>query len=673
MIDYYAQTPISIYTYFSSRIMADQVGFVVIVLALVTLMFLLPSASAKPKLCPCVINVTTATADCHYKYDFRQLKEIPNCVPNTTRELIFHGNNLTYRRGQLQRFALLTYLDLSQNLKFTPGCDSFDGLMRLKSLNLSSTNLEHLKSCVSSKLNNLETLRLSESRMRYIDVDFFENLNRLNVLDLADNSLSEISNNIFTGLPNLKHLDLGYNFDIVFNIHSFFGLSKLESLLLDFGMVPNATSFPISIFRPLTQIEEISLLGLCSTLYGYYNCEAIDQRLRVISTLKILTVDNFVINLLGQGFASLTHLKELNFGTFIDLPSSCNVTSLSNKTFQSLRNLPISKLTIKWCQINQIMPFTFSMFRNLTYLDLFNIKVGQVSRDEEIEIGLQQSNIQHLRLRLQDQIGLAPFPLLSGLVSSQLQTLDIDSSPVYWIRWAFFQELPVSLQHLHLTNNQIIIVCFCDLFRLENLKVLDLSHQDNRMDLKQDHILCRLPKNETEHVNDVASNHSEANVMAKTIDCSVCQKLPVSLRTIDISHSKLLCDVVKVLCDPSNKLKYLDISYQSNKDCFETFWKVTKNLLSLEHLNAAKSALKIIPSYAFSQLSRLKNLTLHHNYIAIADFDLQTQFLEYLDLSYNNILYLSQKLTDQLNSIAKQSNLVIFLEGNQLICDCERM
>ena len=518
---------------FSFRIMADQVGFVVIVLALVTLMFLLSSASAKPKLCPCVINVTTATADCHYKYDFRLLKEIPNCVPNTTRELIFHGNNLTYRPGQLQRFTFLTYLDLSQNLKFAPGCDSFDGLMRLKTLNLSSTNLEHLKPCVSSKLNNLETLRLSCSRMRYLSGEFFGNLNSLSVLDLADNSLSEISNNIFTSLPNLKHLDLGYNFELVLNIHSFFGLSKLESLLLDFGMVPNATSFPISLLRPLTQIEEISLQGLCSTLYEYYNCEAIDQRLRVISTLKILTVDNFVINLLGQGFAFLTRLKELNFGTFIDsVLSSCNVTSLSNKTFQSLRNLPISKLTINWCQINQIIPFTFSMFKNLTYLDLFNIKVGQISRDEEMEISLQQSLIQHLRLRLQNQIGLVPLPILSGLVSSQLQTLDIDSSPVYWVRWTFFQGLPVSLKHLHLTNNHIITVCFCDLFRLKHLNVLDLSHQDKRMDLQQDNSLSRLPNNETEHVNDVALNHSEANVTAKTIDCSVARSFPFLLELL---------------------------------------------------------------------------------------------------------------------------------------------
>ena len=53
--------------------------------------------------------------------------------------------------------------------------------------------------------------------------------------------------------------------------------------------------------------------------------------------------------------------------------------------------------------------------------------------------------------------------------------------------------MPVSLKHLHLTNNQSIIVCFCDLFRLKNLIVLNLSHQDDRMDLQYDKKSCGLP------------------------------------------------------------------------------------------------------------------------------------------------------------------------------------
>ena len=159
--------------------------------------------------------------------------------------------------------------------------------------------------------------------------------------------------------------------------------------------------------------------------------------------------------------------------------------------------------------------------------------------------------------------------------------------------------------------------------------------------------------------------------LQNSTDCFVCQKLLLSLSTIDISHSALLCDLVKIFCDSSISLKYLDISYQRKPDCFGRFWKVTKNLLKLEHFNSAGSGLKTIPIDAFSQLRHLKNLTLHHNYLAIAEFELQTHFLEYLDLSNNNILFLSKKLTEQLDKIAEHSKLVINLTGNQLVCDCE--
>ena len=348
--------------------MVVQIGFAVFVLASVIFQF--PKASATPNQCPCVFNITTGTADCQYKYVFRKLEKIPNCVPNTTRTLIFRNNDLTYQPGQLQRFKFLTCLDLSLNYKFSPKCDSFDGLARLKLLDLSYTNLEHFKPCLSAKLNTLETLRMSGSKMRHLTADFFGALNNLTFLDISDNALPEISNNIFTSLKNLKHLNLGYNVGLVLNVHSFLGLSNLRSLKLDFSTMPNGTSFPISVFRPLEQIVEINLAAVCSSLDKYYNCEAIDQRLRAIPTLKMLTLDNFVINSLGLGFATLTHLKELSFGTYLQTSlSTCNISTLSNKTFQSLRNSPIRKITIAWCKITQIQPFTFFMFRNLTYLE----------------------------------------------------------------------------------------------------------------------------------------------------------------------------------------------------------------------------------------------------------------------------------------------------------------
>ena len=68
-----------------------------------------------------------------------------------------------------------------------------------------------------------------------------------------------ISYNMFVSLPNIKHSDLGHNHGLVLNKHSFFGLYKLESLLLNDRLVRNATSFPFSLFRPLSRIIERNL------------------------------------------------------------------------------------------------------------------------------------------------------------------------------------------------------------------------------------------------------------------------------------------------------------------------------------------------------------------------------------------------------------------------------
>ena len=227
---------------------------------------------------------------------------------------------------------------------------------------------------------------------------------------------------------------------------------------------------------------------------------------------------------------------------------------------------------------------------------------------------------------------------------------------------------------MHLSNNQIIIVCFCDLYRLEHLEILDLSHQGGQRDLQQDVKFSPKPMIQTEHtIVNTTSNRAEANSCFNSKDCSVCQKIPMSLITIKISHSKLLCELVTVFVILPVCLNiwiyHIRVSVQIPLKYLEN----DQNISKLKYLNVASSSLKSILNTAFSLLGFLRNLALQYTYIGIADFDLQTQYLEYLDLSYNNILYLSKHLTETSDSIARHSQLVIKLKGNQLICDCERL
>ena len=639
--------------------MAGQIGFLIVVLGFGMFFIDIVRMSSTPELCPCAVNLNTSIADCHD----RRLKEIPSCVPNTTKGLIFRNNDLTFQPGQLQRFTFLTDLDLSINGEFSPRCDSFDGLTQLKILDLSATNFTHLQTCVFSDLFNLEKLFLRTS----------------NHISL------EVSNNIFRNLSKLKRLYFDDNEGLMLYSKSFMGLSNLEYLSLQGTKIPNATSFPVTVFEPLKRIVEIRLGGLCSPFDNYYNCKALDQRLKVMSSLEILTLDNFAINLIGPGFASLKHLKEIYFGNLVR--DRCNVESLSNKTFQNLINLPLSKIIINWCKITQILPFTFSSFRNLTYLEFYKVEVSQLCERSYIatETGLQNSRLTHLRLRLGCPDRRVSLHGLSGLVSTQLETLEFSDS-VVWVEWSFFRSLPVSLKYLHLENNSIQFVLFCDLFRLQNLIMLSFQHQRDFMNDPND---LHYDKKKYELANNNFNNavmHGDRSVskmsnvkfasrmdLRNSTTCDVCQKLPLSLSTIDISYSGLLCDLVKIFCASSNSLKSLTISYQKQIDCFGNLWTVTKNLLKLEHFNLAGNGIKILPVDAFSQLRHLKNLSLYHNFLAVVEFDLQSQVLEYLDLSDNNILYISKKLTEQLDKSAERSKLVVNLSGNQLVCDCERI
>ena len=77
-----------------------------------------------------------------------------------------------------------------------------------------------------------------------------------------------------------------------------------------------------------------------------------------------------------------------------------------------------------------------------------------------------------------------------------------------------------------------------------------------------------------------------------------------------------------------------------------------KNFPQLESLNLSGNAIKIIPADALSQLQNLKILSLMGNCLALFSFDLNTLILEKLDISYNNIPFLSSKWTQTLERIA---------------------
>ena len=558
----------------------------------------------------------------------------------------------------------------------------FAALHSLRNLSLRFNNDIILTKQSFTGLASLERLNLTLCGLTYLKQDVFDELTNLSELDLSRNRLSEIRDNQFARLQKLLYLDIKHNSDsIQFRSLSFAGLSHLKYLNLDHTRINKYTSFPNDVFEPLHTIEELHLVGFCIDLDSYhYHQESISENLSKLSTLRKLYVDNFVVSSLDTGFSTLVNLEELKFdGRYA---GRFRIDAFSMSTFENLRNSPISTLVMDNYEIKNISPFAFSYFGNLTALNLINLELSDwcEGRSIDVETGLQDTNTTHLRLQLRCQGRVITLFSIQGIERTPLETLDLSDGSIWGIDSMFFYSLPVSLKYLNLQRNSITDVGFYPLQRLQNLKYLDLSKQiplsrnlaNDTQDVERSY--------NVKHATDIARTDDGIGAVEDSVFLSQqktnqdCYKLPLSLETINISKSSLFCHFKEVLCDAENGLKTLILADQYLTRCsIIDIWGLLKNLQKLETLNLNGNGIKTIPSGSLGPLTSLRNLRLKHNSLAILEFDLPTLALKTLDVSDNNVLFISTALCDKLDEIADRTGLTVYLNNNSFLCDCERI
>lgn len=464
------------------------------------------------------------------------------------------------------------------------------------------------------------------------------------------------------------------------------GLSNLKFLSLNKNMIRNFTSFPVDVFEPLDNLEELHLVGFCSQEDYYYHCEDIDEHLSRLSSLKKLHIDNFVISSLGPGFLSLKNLELLYFSDL--LSGNYQMKILSNKPFLNLTNSSLTTLIINGLEIRHISPNTFSSFRSITSLSI-SAEVSDFCNwlSYYIETGLQDTNVTYLRFQLQCQgTKMSNIAGLKSLLETPLETLDLSYGSVKDIYGDFYSYLPVSLKYLNLSHNYMKYIDFKALHILENLVILDLSHQKDK---------CLSANSSTYNFKQVLKQKIDKSCQDNIIrgsnfnnskttwevygsgfqfkdNSSECYKLPKSLKKLDISNSGLLCFVRKILCNPDNSLQIFIVADQTNVECFN--YLVLTNLLKLEYLDLSGNRIKRIPTGAFSNLKNLKQLILSRCALGpIISFEIDTVVLQTLNLSDNSIGYMSENFTDRIENIGKVSKLVVDISKNALLCDCDRI
>ena len=98
-------------------------------------------------------------------------------------------------------------------------------------------------------------------------------------------------------------------------------------------------------------------------------------------------------------------------------------------------------------------------------------------------------------------------------------------------------------------------------------------------------------------------------------------------------------------------------------------WHWLDNLTMLEHLDLSGNEIKTIPTGAFTQTKNLKHLYLCDNSLVTLTLEIKYLFnLKVIYLSDSLIQYVSSQFASEINL----RDLTIYLDGNNLFCDCAR-
>jgi hypothetical protein len=216
--------------------------------------------------------------------------------------------------GTLSRFHLanltqLSYLDMTEMSSDPMDASFFQDL----------PNLAHLYIKSFHKRNGFS-----------LSKDTFNGLNKLKVLELDNNGLQELSSDQFTGLAGLQKLNLHNNRLTQLPAGLFAGLANLTSLTLSENKL---TSLPAGIFDPLVSLEVVNLGE------NYY--EQLPENLFIKTTsLKTIdmTLNNHICSYSGADFQPSKYYKKRSLDYCIDKVKKID---LPNTLFQipSLQSL----------------------------------------------------------------------------------------------------------------------------------------------------------------------------------------------------------------------------------------------------------------------------------------------------------------------------------------------
>ena len=585
----------------------------------------------------------------------------------------------------------LQWLSISHN---SLAVSMFKGLQNLTYLDMNSNQLINVNSTPFMELEYLEDLNLGVCWLQNLSDTMFTGLSNLLKLNLKGNHLYDLPSGVFVRLTKLKVLDLSYNFLDHLSSGLFVGLSKLKVLDLSSNFLFHRTSFPSDIFQPLIHLEDVNLL---LDRVRYPNYTYMDKQISKIPTLKRLHITGAPNTKFGPGFTVLKNLEYLEI--------SGNLSEINNETFFNLRYTHSLTLSLGSCQFSSISQNAFTILKNLTSLDLhYNTVLCKWDLRVNLITAICNSRVKYLtatRLLCPEMIDLwmscdAPY----------LEILDMSYSNVDDVTFL----TPVSLKEIHLANNKISRFYGFTLKYMYNLRKLDISDQTPGPEDSNTHLklgITRTTRNSTDQYRlytlpsaqlyNITPTDTDLIKTAQNAILTIGNKsfkdqarnvtfkmqpkntyyIPAFLEWIDVSQSSLICSLC-YMDNTNNSIRTLNFSnflptrwYNCTTfdKMLKILWPWLDNLIMLEELNLSGNHIRNIPEGQFKFTTHLKNLKLTQNSLFILTFETKSLMnLKEMHLSNNVIQYASSQFTTGI----KSNDLKIYLDDNELLCDCAR-
>ncbi|RZC37409.1 chaoptin [Asbolus verrucosus] len=551
----------------------------------------------------------------------------------------------------------LRKMDISVNSLRTIEDDAFEGLDNLEHLSLKDNNILLIPASALGRLPKLTSLQLDYNRVAALSGDILRSIaERVTKLVLAKNVVREIPSASFQYFQQLKHLDLTRNLITSLNTDAFLGLENiLKELYLSQNRITNLVGPALSLIKlevldlsdnHLTELSrnafgmlpQLRFLNLSHNPYLATIPSNLIQKLENLEEfdlshtgLKILTSDFFSKSSKLRGIHlqhnSITEIGDGVFANMLNLTvvdlSYNNINNIKQGAFVNVMNF--KELLLKG---NQLSSFKGEFFNTGTSLEVLDISDNQLSY-------LFPSSFRiHPRLKkisaANNKFNFFPAELIATL--QFLETVDLSGNDLKTVEELDFARLP-RLRALLLARNQLESVSEMAFHNSTQLQILDLSY--NKLDRLgertfeglvrlellnlEGNLLADLPETIFERARlQMLENINLAKNLFEVAPLKSLQRQYFFVSSVDLSENKLK----EIPADDSImvNIKKLDLSFNPLSE--DTIRNVLGEPKTMRELNLAGTG--------------IEELT-----------QLETPFLSYLNLSFNNITSLDEKIFER--------------------------